>query len=166
MRANMRTLLLLGLVVVFLLVPLAGWCQHWTPPGWWPGAYAHTVWGEITGPDLALDETSQIAAFSGGGMVGLCYITVSGGYWYNMVIHATTTDPVVVYFLVWDGIKEIGATPNFTAYPAMPPPETRHDLYADQGQGVPELPSLLTLAISVGSAIFFRRRRRSSPVQR
>jgi len=154
-RTKIASLFVASAVFLSLSAPASG--QHWTPPGWWPGPYGHTVWGEISG-FTGLDPTDQAAAFrvSDDGMVGLCYITVSGGFWYNMVIHALTTASVEVYFLVWDGSQELNAYTNFTADPASPPPETRHDLSGSNG--VPEPSTILMLVISFGTAALFSKK--------
>lgn len=153
-----KALVLLGVAALLLLscaAPVSG--AHWTPPGWWPGAYGHTAWGGITGIP-GLDGDSEVAAFrvSDNAIVGLCFVTVSGGFWYNMVIHAMTTSLVEVYFLVWDGSQELNAYTNFTASPDSPPPETRHDLGGQAG--VPEPATIITLIIASGVIGIFRRR--------
>lgn len=158
-KANYAVLLMVTVVFLMFAAPACG--QHWTPPGWWPGPYGHTVWGQITYCGL-LDTSDQAAAFrvSDDALVGLSYITVSGGFWFNMVIHALTTASVEVYFLVWDGAQELNAYTNFTASPQSPPPETQHGLSCSEG-AVPEPSTLIMLVVSIGSACFFRKRLRS-----
>lgn len=166
MKILMRALSAFTVTLWILTFAAPAHSAHWDPPGWWPGPYGHTVWGELTGFCSGLDDPeSQVAAFrvSSGALVGLSSITVSGGFWYNMVIHALNTTSFQVYFRVWDGTSEWSTSPNFTASPDSPPPETQHNLSAEGA--VPEPSSIIMLVISFGSAIFFRRRRRSSPVQ-
>ncbi|MDP8249107.1 MAG: PEP-CTERM sorting domain-containing protein [Candidatus Tritonobacter lacicola] len=158
--------IIVSLLAAAVFFPLASPAlgQHWTPPGWWPGPYGHTVWGQVTFCGT-LDTSDQAAAFrvSDDALVGLCYITVNGGFWYNMVIHALTTASVEVYFLVWDGTQELNAYTNFTAGPQSPPPETQHGLSCSEG-AVPEPSTIMMLIVSFGSAYFFRKRIRSRPV--
>lgn len=161
MRILMRALSAFTVALWILTFAAPVHSAHWDPPGWWPGTYGHTVWGQITGFIVLDDPESQAAALrvSDSALVGLSSITVSGGFWYNMVIHALSTANVEVYFLVWDGTSEWSASPNFTASPDSPPPETQHNLLAEGG--VPEPSSILMLFISFGSAWLVRKRYQS-----
>lgn len=151
--AKILVYFIMSSTLLLFMLPAYGW--HWGPdPAWWPGDYGHTVWGELTG-FTGLDSSSEIGTFrvTDDLWVGVTNIVVSGGYWYNLIIHATSTSQFEVYFLVWDGAQELNANPNFTASPASPPHQTRQDLQSDQA--VPEPSSILMLVISLGIAYFF-----------
>ena len=145
------------LVCLSPCAPALGW--HWTPPS--PTHFSQVVWGYLYG-FTTIDVGDEVAAFtvSGDQITGHAYIAFDGSnFGYNMNIWALGTASFPVYYLVWDGSSELSAGPGFTSNPLAYPPgagPTQHDL---GGNGVPEPPSLLIMALSLILIWLFARKR-------